>query len=124
MVQVGLFDETQMDMLRKCVVFYAAISSEVTPLDFGFQKMDSLKFHDIRTRLMPLLRKKERFDLESSKDRVREHLAALLSLTENDRQFLSAFADGKYHPELLFNGDELARVANHPMAMWKMQKRE
>ena len=124
MVYFGLFDETQADMLRKCVVFYAAISSEETPLEFDFQKMDSLKFHDIRTKLMPMLRKKERFDLESSKRRVSEYLTALLSLTESDRLFLSAFSDGEYRPELLFSGDELARVANHPMAMWKMQNRK
>ena len=124
MVYFGLFDESQTDMLRKCVVFYAAVSSEQTPLDFDFSKMDALKFHDIRTKLMPMLRKKERFDLESSKSRVREYLTALLNLTENDRLFLSAFTEGEYRPELLFSGEELARVANHPMALWKMQNRQ
>jgi predicted nucleotidyltransferase component of viral defense system len=124
MVYFGLFDESQTEMLRKCVVFYTAISSEETPLSFDFSKMDALKFHDIRTKLVPMLRKKERFDLDAAKSRVREYLTALLNLTDNERQFLSAFANGEFRPELLFNGEELARVANHPMALWKMQNRK
>ena len=105
-------------------MFYTAVSSEQTPLEFDFSKMDALKFHDIRTKLVPMLRKKERFDLDAAKNRVSEYLTALLKLTDNERQFLSAFANGEYRPELLFDGVELARVVNHPMAMWKMQNRK
>ena len=121
MVYFGLFDETQTDLLRRCVVFYAAISSEHTPLEFDFSTFEKLTFHDIRTKLIPMLRKKERFDLTAAQERVKEYLGAVLELTENDKQFLSSFANGEYRPELLFSGDELARVANHPMALWKMQ---
>ena len=35
----------------------------------------------------------------------------------------AAFADGEYRLDLLFSGDELAHIANHPMAIWKMQNR-
>jgi len=124
MVVYGLFDESQAEMLKKCVVFYTAVSSEETPLDISLNKMDALVFHDIRTKLIPMLRKKEKFDFASARERVREYLSIVLRLDENDKLFLSSFAKGEYRPELLFGGDELARVVDHPMAMWKMQNRK
>jgi predicted nucleotidyltransferase component of viral defense system len=124
MVVFGLFDESQAEMLKRCVVFYIAFSSEETPFDISLSKMDALVFHDIRTKLIPMLRKKEKFDFASARERVREYLDAILRLDENDKLFLSSFAKGDYRPELLFNGEELARVVDHPMAMWKMQNRK
>jgi predicted nucleotidyltransferase component of viral defense system len=124
MVTYSLFDESQTEMLRKCVVFYVAVSSEKTPLDISLSKIDELNFHDIRTKLAPMLRKKERFDLTSARERVREYLGVILRLDENDRQFLFSFSNGEYRPDLLFSGDEFARLANHPMALWKLQNRQ
>jgi len=118
-----LVGEAVSDLLRRCAVFYIAISSEQTPHDFDFSKMENLVFQDIRMRLMPMLRKHERFDLAYAKERVRGFLSKVLVLTDADKEFLSSFADGEYRPGLLFSGDELARVANHPMAIWKMQNR-
>lgn len=88
-----------------------------------YHTLDSDVFQDIRMRLMPMLRKHERFDLAYAKERVRGFLSKVLVLTDADKEFLSSFADGEYRPGLLFSGDELARVANHPMAIWKMQNR-
>ena len=121
LVKYSLFDETQRDLLRRCIVFYAAISGEQTPLGFVYSKMDELTIHDIRRSLMPMLRKKERFDLASAREQVAEYLNDVLTLTDNDKQFLAKFASGTYNPELLFHGEELTRIANHPMALWKMQ---
>lgn len=123
MVTFGLFDDSQAEMLRKCVVFYIAVGSEETPLNISLTEMDALVFHDIRTKLIPVLKKTEKFDFASARERVREYLGAVLQLDENDKLFLSSFANGDYRPELLFYGEELARVTNHPMAMWKMQNR-
>ena len=124
MVTFGLFDETQAEMLKKCIVFYTAVGSEETPLDISLSKMDALVFHDIRTKLIPVLPKKEKFDFASARERVREYLGTVLQLDEKDKSFLSSFAKGDYRPELLFCGDELIRIANHPMALWKMQNRK
>ena len=121
MTYFGLFDETQMDLLRRCVVFYSAIGGEQAPETFDFAKMDSLIERDIKMRLAPMLRKRERFDLAVARERVRKYLTALLELTESDKQFLAAFRGGEYSPELLFDGTILERVRNHPMALWKMQ---
>ena len=33
--------------------------------------------------------------------------------------FLDQFKQKNYMPELLYDGDELKRIKNHPMALWK-----
>jgi len=124
MVVFGLFDESEAEMLRKCVVFYIAVSSEETPLDISLAEMEALVFHDIRTRLIPVLRKTEKFDFASARNRVKDYLNEVLRLDENDKLYLSSFAKGDYRPELLFSGDELARIVDHPMVLWKMQNRK
>jgi len=122
MVSFGLFDETQMDLLRRSVVFYSAIGGEQAPETYDFAKMDSLTERDIKMRLAPMLRKRERFDLTAAREQVRKYLTALLELTESEKRFLAAFRSGEYRPELLFDGDSLECVRNHPMAMWKVNK--
>jgi len=121
MVHFGLFDETQTDTLRKCVVFYIAIGSERLPEAFDFTKINALTEREIKMRLAPMLRKKEVFDLSVARERVKSYLSLLFELSENEKQFLSAFHSGKYNPELLFEGDLLDRVRAHPMVTWKMQ---
>jgi len=121
MAYFGLYDETQTDILRKCVVFYAAIGGEQAPETFDFSKMDMLTEREIKKRLTPMLRKREPFDLAASRERVRKYLSALLELPDNEKEFLAAFRNGEYRPELIFYGDALERVRYHPMAAWKMQ---
>jgi hypothetical protein len=121
MVYFGLFDEMQTDTLRKCVVFYTAISSERVSESFDFTKVDALTEREIKMRLAPMLRKKELFDLFVARERVKKYLTSLCEIDDNEKQFLSAFRSGKYKPELLFDGDLLERVRDHPMAAWKMQ---
>ena len=121
MIRFGLFEYPQTDLLRKCVVFYAAIGGEQAPEKFDFSRIDALTEQDIKMRLAPVLPKKERFDLATARERVKMNLAELLFLTENEKRFLSEFRNGKYSPELLFTGDDLGRIREHPMALWKMQ---
>jgi hypothetical protein len=114
-------NEPIFDLLRRCAIFYIAISSESTPNSFDFYKMENLTYRDIRMKLIPMLRKQEQFDLVAAKEKVRSYLNKLLTLTEDDERFLYLFANGDYKPELLFSGEELTRIINHPMALWKMQ---
>jgi hypothetical protein len=124
MVAHSLFNEGQMEMLRKCAVLYSAVSAESVPVAMDFSKMDALTERDIRTRLVPVLSRKETFNLSVARDVVKIYLIELLTLSENDKQFLDAFRSGKYCPELLFTGDALERIRNHPMAAWKMLHHE
>jgi predicted nucleotidyltransferase component of viral defense system len=44
----------------------------------------------------------------------------VLPLAARTTVTMDAFRQKEYKPELLFEGDVLARVKNHPMAMWKL----
>jgi predicted nucleotidyltransferase component of viral defense system len=123
-VYFGLFDETQHEALRKCAVFYSAVASGGEPAAFDLSRMDSITRHKIKTDLLPVIRKDDKFDLEAAQKRVKAWLSELLVLTDREREFLSAFRKRNYRPELLFDGGELERVRDHPMALWKTQSRE
>jgi predicted nucleotidyltransferase component of viral defense system len=123
MITFGLFDESEAVILRKCVVFYFTIASDDVPEVFDIKRIYSLTNHRIRTDLQPVLRKKERFDLTAAQKRTEEYLTELLVLHSSERQYLDAFREGEYTPELLFEDAEiLKRIRNHPMALWKLSR--
>lgn len=119
MLCFGIFDETQEEMLRKCVVYYSAIGGETVPETFDVDRIDSLTKYKIRTELFPVIRKNEKFDLAETQERVKSYLAKLLVTTDSECSFLNAFRNKVYHPELIFDGEMLERVKEHPMALWK-----
>ena len=119
MLNYGLFDEAEQDMLRRCVVYYSAVCGERAPETFDIDRIDSLTKYKIKTDLFPVIRKTERFDLAAAQDRAKSYLAKLLVTTEAERSFWDAFRNKDYRPELLFHGEMLERVKNHPMALWK-----
>jgi predicted nucleotidyltransferase component of viral defense system len=122
MLYYGLFDQSKEELLRKCVVFYSAIGSETVPGLFNVENIESLTPHKIKTDLIPVIRKSEKFDLDMIKRNVKEYLSELLVLTEKEKQFLEGFRNNDYCPELLFEGEILERVRNHPMALWKTRE--
>ena len=74
---------------------------------------------------MPVIRKKEQFDLPSAQRQVKEYLTELLTLDETEKQFLVAFGQKNYRPELLFpDGAVLERIEQHPMVLWKCREAE
>ena len=123
MVYFGLFDETELSLLKKCIIFYYAVSSTDISESFDLTRTDELTEHRIRTDLYPVIRKKERFDLASAKRRVAVYLSILSELSDNEREFLRTFMHGQYRPELLFEDARiLERIRNHPMAIWRTQR--
>jgi len=54
--------------------------------------------------------------------RIKSYLTKLLVPTDGERLFLGTFRNNEYHPELLFDGEMLERVKEHPMALWKCRK--
>ena len=123
MVVFRLFDESEEALLRRCSVFYYAVGNSEPPEDIDIKRIDSLTTYKIRTDLQPLLRKRDRFDLVAAQDRIKDYLSNLLVLDDNEQQFLEAFRQGVYKPELLFDGEKLDNVRNHPMVLWKLQSR-
>ncbi|HPM11583.1 MAG TPA: nucleotidyl transferase AbiEii/AbiGii toxin family protein, partial [Paludibacter sp.] len=98
MIYFGLFDETELPLLKKCAIFYYAVGGEAVSETFNLEKIDELTEYKIRTDLYPVIRKKERFDLTASKQRVIGYLAMFSELDDNEAEFLRAFKNGEYHP--------------------------
>jgi predicted nucleotidyltransferase component of viral defense system len=122
LLKFGLFDESDYDTLRKCAVFYAAIAGDGDIDRAALRKIDAVTYQQVKTDLKPVLRKDDDFNLETAKKAVKEFLAELLILSPNEREFLAAFRNAEYKPELLFDGDKLERVRNHPMAIWRISR--
>ena len=120
MIHFGLFDESEEELLRKCVVFYAAVSAKDINKTFDTKAIDSITQRKIKTDLLPVIKRKDDFELESAKKLVKEYISDLMVLTKEEKEFLDRFENGEYIPELLFDDKEiLERIKNHPMAIWK-----
>ena len=125
MIKFGLFDESELPLLRKCVVFYTAISQDDIPNEYDFKRFNAITSRKIKTDLLPVIQKGEFFELENAKTVVAEFLKELLVLEDDERKFLDEFKAKRYRPELLFdNIDILDRIKEHPMALWKIQQRQ
>lgn len=123
MVQYGLFKgDTEINMLRKSAVFYMAVGNKEVPLAVNLESIDDISWYRIKTDLIPVKRKKDKFDLDITKKRVKEFLNVTMQLTDDEVAFMYEFNNKRYRPELLFSDKEIiGRVINHPMALWKMQ---
>lgn len=122
LLELGLFDESEQDMLKKCVVFYSCIGSETVHKEFTFESLDKMPQNKIKTDLLPVLRFGAYFDLKPAREKVTDYLKSLLVLTPQETEFIDNFGNGEYKPELIFEGDMLNNVSEHPMAIWKCNK--
>ena len=69
-----------------------------------------------------MLRRAERFDLEAARTRVTAFLNEHMALTGKEAAFLQNFTSGRYEPQLLFEDEGIVnRIAEHPMAVWRLQ---
>lgn len=119
-----MIDEKEKPLLRKCVVFYSAISAESPPFEFQFNTIDQVTQNRIKTELYPVLRNKDKFVLKTAQIQVKAWLEELLKLDDNEYEFLNAFRSKTYQPELLFESTEMVeRIRNHPMALWKCSQK-
>ena len=125
MIHFGLFDETEEEILRKCVIFYAAISARdknSINMKFDTTAIDLITQQKIKRDLLPVIRRKDDFELNSAKQLAKEYISELMVLTMEEKAFLDKFENGEYIPELLFEDKEiLGRIKNHPMALWKIR---
>lgn len=123
MVHLKLFNDSELTELRKAIVFYTAISQDEVPEQYKVNAIDRITVRKIRTDLLPVIQKGQFIELEQMKTEVKSFLEQLLVLTEQEQEFLRLFTQKEYHPELLFDDAMIvARIRNHPMALWKMQE--
>lgn len=127
MIHFGLIHESEEEMLRKCVVFYAAISARdknSINKTFDTAAIDLITNQKIKRDLLPVIKRKDDFELESAKKLVKEYITDLMVLTKAEKEFLDKFESGEYIPELLFGDKEIQdRIKSHPMALWKTRER-
>jgi len=115
-------DFASREFYRQCIQFYTAIASEKVPEHISLDAIDGITERKIKTDLTPVLRRATHFQLREAREGVKEYLKEIL-LPERDLSFWTAFAEGQYKPELLFDDPEtLERIREHPMALWKSGK--
>ena len=124
MIKYGIFDDNDMDMLRKCVLFYRAVGGTGQfHEEIYLNSISDLSYRTIRQTLLPVLRKETHIDLEEMKEEVLSYVSNLLVPTDSEWMFLHEFSKGNYEPSLLFdNYSIIDRVEGHPMAIWKCNK--
>ncbi len=119
----GLFGESERDLFRKCIIFYNTISQEKVNKTFDTSAIDTINFSKIKRDLFPVLRKKDNFDLDERKQRAKKYIKELMIVTADEMEFMNAFENKEYKPELLFDNEKIIeRLKDRPMAMWKMNR--
>lgn len=125
MIYFGLFDESEYELFRKCIIFYASISADKINKTFNTSALDGLEFSKIRRDLFPVLRKKDNFNLDERKEDAKRFIKELMTLTPAEKEYLELFETGEYRPELLFEDDEIIwNIKEHPMAIWNMKNEQ
>jgi predicted nucleotidyltransferase component of viral defense system len=123
MVNLGLFDDKEFALLRKCAVFYLAVSGDTAAKGITFEKLSDITPRTVRMDLNPMLRNRDFFDLDAAKEQISTAFAELSAPDEREAAFLERFHGGHYEPQLLFDDEAiLSRIKNHPMAAWRMQR--
>ena len=119
MIKFKLFQGEDINKLEKCVAFYSAISTEHAPLGYNLDNIENITQHKIRTDLYPVLKNNEKFNLREVQEKIKTYFNENIHADELTVLFWKSFNNKIYKPELLFNGTELERVKEHPMAIWK-----
>jgi predicted nucleotidyltransferase component of viral defense system len=123
MISLNVFNEKDLSMLRKCVVFYTAITGEINTRDLNFKRITDITWHKVKRELLPMIRNTERFDLHAAHERVKMFMNEYMTLSNNELTFLKNFSKGHFEPELLFDDPEIiSRIEKHPMALWRQQQ--
>ena len=125
MIYFGLFDGSEYELFRKCIIFYASISADKINKTFNTSAIDGVEFSKIRRDLFPVLRKKDNFNLDERKKEAKKFIKELMVLTPEEKEYRELFETGEYRPELLFEDDEIIQnIGEHPMAIWKMKNEQ
>lgn len=123
MVVSGIFDKSQIPFLRKCVVFYDAISGGLITDKNPMRWKGQINSRKIKTDLTPMLRRTDDFEFRHAVADVESYLSELLNLGYEERSFIESFRRKDYRPELLFDNPEVIdRIKYHPMAIWRTSK--
>ena len=111
------------DLLRKCLVFYNAIGGDYDIQELDYKNIERLDYKKYKTQLKPVISKNDAFEIEKAKAIVIAYLKELLVLTDGEKEFLSKLKDKVYIPEFLFDNEEIvANIKHHPAALWRTRE--
>ena len=112
------------DDLRKVILFYLAVGGSTPPkTTFSYDAIKSINYPKIRAQLKPVLRKGDNFDFEKAKSVVIEFLEHLMDLSASEKTFIEKFNAKGFAPGFLFEDEDVvARLLDHPMALWKISR--
>jgi len=125
MIDYDLFNTAEKRLLRKSVLFYKVISSKSITSTFDTKGIENITQRKIRRELIPVIRTDDNFELDRAKRVVIEYINELMQLSDSESEFLRQFKLKVYHPELLFDDENIVqRLLTHPMALWKTRKQD
>ena len=124
LINNNIIQDDELEMLKKCSIFYLLISNEFQSLNELLNQfkvnMKNISYNLIKRNLIPMLHVGEKIDAEIFKQTVTEFIEKLFELTESEQKYINLFNAGKYNPELLFNKEIADMIKEHPMALWKV----
>lgn len=108
---------TDHDLFRKCFIFYNMVSGEQDADTLNCDKLDKYSYNDIKRNLKPVIKKGDNFDYARAVEFVKSEMKALLIPQINEIQFIKAFKNKEYKPELLFDDKEILEcISSH---LWR-----
>ena len=130
MLKENLFNESEFNLVKKCVIFYMVIGkttdrpfNEVL-IDFE-TKINAYMVDKVPQYLSSTLKKDDKFSMIDAVNMVKDFVSTLMNLNESETKFINEFENSNYHPELLFDDNEIIdRIKNHPMALWKISNKQ
>lgn len=129
MLKENLFNNSEFNLVKKCVIFYMAIGkttdrpfNEVL-IDFE-TKINAYMVDKVPQYLSSTLKKDDNFSMIDAVNMVKDFVSNLMKLNKSETKFINEFENSNYHPELLFDDNEIInRIKNHPMALWKISNK-
>ena len=111
-------------LIKKIAIFYVCLGCDI-PINFeeilnkALHKIQSLNSQKVKEKLMPMLNKGIKFDVNEATSFVFTAIKALFILYSNDIEFINNFNSKSFIPDILFKGYQTEDVSKHPMVLWK-----
>ncbi len=111
------------ELYRKLAIFYLCLASEDVRKTTT-EMIEAVDARDVRQHLVPMLRRREySVDLDELKGACLKIAEAILSFTDDEKEFLDLFYDKKqFKQELMFGDIKVPTDLNsHPGVRWRLQ---
>jgi predicted nucleotidyltransferase component of viral defense system len=123
MIKYNLIKDESLIHFRKSIILYYVLTTRNEDKAFNIETIDSINERMVKRDLMPVISKRDSFNLEEAQKEVKKYILKILTFTENEEKFIGFFNNNKFEPSLLFDDTQvLKRIENHPMALWRTRK--